>query len=67
MQPSKPSKTFVFLMNFNDLTIQRNMIFDDFLIFSVTSFSIFYSGKKTPKWFEKATKMGPQITPKQDF
>ena len=30
MQPSKPSKTFVFPMNFNDFTLQRNMIFDDF-------------------------------------
>ena len=29
-QPSKPLKTFVFTMNFNDFTIQRNMIFDDF-------------------------------------
>ena len=30
MQPSKPSKTFIFPMNFSDLTLQRNMIFDDF-------------------------------------
>jgi hypothetical protein len=30
MQPSKPSKAFVFPMNFNDFTLQRNMIFDDF-------------------------------------
>jgi len=30
MQPSKPSKKNVFLMNFNDFTLQRNMIFDDF-------------------------------------
>ena len=30
MQPSKPSKTFVFTMNFNVFTIQRNMIVDDF-------------------------------------
>ena len=29
-QPSKLSKTFIFTMNFNDFTIQRNMIFDDF-------------------------------------
>ena len=31
MQPSKSSKTIVFPMNFNDFTLQRNMIFDDFL------------------------------------
>ena len=30
MQPSKSSKTIVFPMNFNDFTLQRNMIFDDF-------------------------------------
>ena len=30
MQHSKPSKTFVFLMIFNDFTFQRNMIFDYF-------------------------------------
>ena len=30
MQPSKSSKTMVFAMNFNDFTLQRNMIFDDF-------------------------------------
>ena len=31
VQPSKPSKTFVFfIMHFNDSNIQRNMIFDDF-------------------------------------
>ena len=29
-QPVKPSNTFVFAMNLNELTIQRNMIFDDF-------------------------------------
>ena len=38
-----------------------------FLIFSVTSFSIYFSGKRTPKWIQKATKMGPTITPKPDF
>ena len=26
----RPSKTYVFTMNFNDFTIQRNMLFDDF-------------------------------------
>ena len=31
MQLSKSSKTIVFPMNFNDFTLQRNMIFDDFL------------------------------------
>ena len=30
MQPSKSSKTIVFPRNFNDFTLQRNMIFDDF-------------------------------------
>ena len=30
MQPSKSSKTIVFPMNFNDFTVQRNMICDDF-------------------------------------
>ena len=30
MQPSKSSKNIVFPMNFNDFTLQRNMIFDDF-------------------------------------
>ena len=30
MQPSKPSKTFVFTMNFDDLTIQRNIFVVDF-------------------------------------
>ena len=30
MQPSKTSKTLGFTLNFNDFTIQRNMIFDDF-------------------------------------
>ena len=30
MQPSKPSKTIVSPMNFNDFTMQRNVIFDDF-------------------------------------
>ena len=30
MQPFKASETIVFTMNFNDFTIQRNMIFDDF-------------------------------------
>ena len=30
MQPSKSSKTIVFPMKFNDFTLQRNMIFDDF-------------------------------------
>ena len=30
MQPSKSSKYIVFPMNFNDFTIQRNMIFNDF-------------------------------------
>ena len=30
MQPSKSSKTIVFPMNFNDFTLQRNMICDDF-------------------------------------
>ena len=29
LQPFKPSKTHVFIMNFNDLTIQRNMISHD--------------------------------------
>ena len=31
MQPSKPSKTIVLPMNFNDFTLQRNMNFNDFL------------------------------------
>ena len=30
MQPCKSSKTIVFPMNFNDFTLQKNMIFDDF-------------------------------------
>ena len=30
MQPSKPSKTIIFQMNFNDFTLQRNIILDDF-------------------------------------
>jgi hypothetical protein len=38
-----------------------------FLIFSVTSFSIYFSGKRTPKWFEKTIKMGPKITRTPDF
>ena len=29
MQPSKSSKTIVFPINFNDFTLQRNMLFDD--------------------------------------
>jgi hypothetical protein len=39
-QPSKPSKALVFTMNFNDFTIQRNIIFDDVPDLSVTSFGI---------------------------
>jgi len=30
MQPSKPSKTFVFPMNFNNFNFQRNLYFNDF-------------------------------------
>ena len=40
MHPSKASKKRVFTMNFNDFTIMRNMIFDDFLFYFVTSFGI---------------------------
>ena len=38
-----------------------------FLILSVTSFSIYFSGTRTPKWIQKATKMGAQITQTLDF
>ena len=30
-----------------------------FLIFSVTSFSIYFSGKRTPKWIQNTTKNHP--------
>ena len=57
-------KHFVLQMNFKDLTLQRNMFFKIFLIFSVTSFSIYFfpakgrqhGSNKRPKWDQKSSR-----------
>jgi hypothetical protein len=51
-------------MNFNDFTLQRNMIVDDF---PLPVLAFIFSGKRMPKWFQKATKTGPTITRTPDF
>jgi hypothetical protein len=55
-------------MNLNDFTLQRNMIVDDFHdLFPLPVLAFIFSGKRTPKWIQKATKIGPQITKKVIF
>jgi len=62
MQPSKSSETIIFPINFNDFTLQRNMIFDDFphlfryqfLAFIFPSKGRQTGSKKRPKWDQQS-------------
>ena len=60
MQPSKPSKTIVFTMKFNDFTILRNMFLDDFpslfrdkfLHWFLMSCCIYFGSLLVPFWYQ---------------
>ena len=54
-------------MNFNDFIVQRHMLFDDFLIFSVTSFSIEFFWQKVAKMDPKSDQNGSKNHPQTGF